>query len=716
MKFKKMLAVALLALMPLLVSFMSSTSIASNPLTITAQANTAADQQAINDLMPNQKLQQLVLLNMKQENIVDQNFQMTDFTLDSFKEDLAQLQSLNWPIGTKEESDALDPVDGGNGVIGPANPGNYSLKGIEYATNLIKLNISVNYGYGHQFTRNDITDISPLKNLTKLEYLDLVGNRVGDISPIAKLPNLKTLYINDNCIYNLNVLNAKQYTGGFNYLNQVVVLPAVDLPSNSYTWQAPFKDELPQNTETTPTKPFQPYDPKWIATGTKATGFQAETTTPYQHVQVFRNGVFNKDGTEGTAKVVGDDIDYSGLAPQIQPSVDDTDPWGTEAAVIHNPYTYYMIAQYRYFLGGGTTYSFPVMTYFKPYTITPLVAKPVTVDYVDEQGNSIHASQTITGSIDQEFDLSTSQYQLSIPGYTFKTYEPAQTGKISDQAQTFKLVYTKNASPVNPVNPDTPSVPTEPTTPSQPIIPTTPIKPEETTTNQPASVEQTVVYSMKKIYLYKNVNFKKSERIVGYAKKPRVFRPMFVVTGYQYSKAGNLRYRVRDVNHESKSAGKTGFITANSKYVRPVYYQSKQSVITVISPKGIKEYRNRNLTSTVRHYQQGQVVKVGNLVTHNLTRRYLVLADGNYITSNRKLVQLGRVKMPKRIVVKQPINRYRDANFTKRNGSYKKGTKLTVKGYTYSHPTSLTKSGTKRLVVNGGYVTANKQFVKIYYK
>lgn len=712
MKFKKMLAVASLSLMPLLFSFMSSANIASNPLTITAQANTAADQQAINDLMPNQKLQQLVLLNMKYQGIVNQNVQMTDFTLATFKDDLAQLTSLDWPIGTQEETNALDPVDGGNGVIGPANPGNYSLKGVEDATNLTKFSISVNYGYGHQFMRNDITDISPLKNLTKLEYLNLVGNRVADISPIAKLPNLKTLYINDNCIYNLNVLNAKQYTGGFNYLNQVVVLPAVDLSSNSYTWEAPFKDALPQNTETTTIKPFQPYDPKWIGTGTKASGFQAETTSPYQHIQVFRSGVFNRDGTEGSAKVVGDDIDYQGLAPQIQPSADDTDPWGTTAAVIHNPYTYYMIAQYRYFPGGGT-YSYPVMTYFKPYTITPLVAKPVTVDYVDEQGNTIHAAQTITGSIDQAFDLSTSQYQLSIPGYTFKAYEPAQTGKISDQSQTFKLVYTKNPSPVNPVNPDTP---TEPIAPSQPVIPTTPTKPEESTTSEPASVEQTVVYSLKKVYLYKTVNFKKSERIVGYAKKPRVFRPMFVVTGYRYSKAGNLRYQVRDVNHESKRAGKTGFITANAKYVRPVYYQSKQSVITVISPTGVKEYRNRNLTSTVRHYPQGQVVKVGDLVTHNLTRRYLVLADGNYITSNRKLVQLGRVKMPKRITVKQPINRYRDANFTKRNGSYKQGTKLTVKGYTYSHATSLTKSGTKRLVVSGGYVTANKQFVKIYYK
>lgn len=176
MKFKKMLAISSLALMPLLFSFMSSANIASNPLTITAQANTAADQQAINDLMPNQKLQQLVLLNMKHQGIVNQNVQMTDFTLATFKDDLAQLTSIDWPIGTQEERDALDPVDGANGVIGPANPGNYSLKGVEDATNLTKFSISVSYGYGHQFMRNDITDISPLKNLTKLEYIDLGGN------------------------------------------------------------------------------------------------------------------------------------------------------------------------------------------------------------------------------------------------------------------------------------------------------------------------------------------------------------------------------------------------------------------------------------------------------------------------------------------------------------------------------------------------------------
>ncbi|GHP14472.1 hypothetical protein YK48G_18970 [Lentilactobacillus fungorum] len=685
------------------------------PVAIIARANTAADQQAINEIMPNQKLQLLVLLNLKREGIVSNAFQLSDFTLESFKADLAQLKALQWPIGTKADSDATEPVDGGNGTLGPINPGNYSLRGIEYATNLTKLSISVNYGYGHRFYHNDITDLSPLKNLTKLTYIDLVGNRISDISPIAELPNVTTLYINENCITNLNVLNAKQYTNGFNYLNQVVVLPAVDLPDNSYTWQAPFKNALPQNTETTNIKPYQPYDPKWIGTGTTASGFPVEASSPYQHIQVFRNGIFGKNVPPGKATINGDDIDYSGLAPQIQPSMDTTDPWGSSATVVRNPDTYYMIGQYRYFLGNNESNPFPVLTYFLPYTITPRVAKSVTVNYVDEQGNQIHAPQTITGSLGQAFDLSTSQYKLAIAGYTFKGYEPAAVGTISDQAQTFRLIYTKNAIPENPTGEMTTTESgTQPTVSSQPQIPLTPAQLGETTT-QGAAATKTAVYALKKIYLYQNADFKKSERKVGYVKKPRVFRPMFVIDGVQYSKAGRLRYQVRDVNHDSSSAGMTGLITANAKYVRPVYYQTSHSRLTVINPKGINAYQDQNLTRKVKHFKQGQVLKVKGIVKHRLTTRYR-LADGNYITGNRKLVQMGRQKMPKQVVVKRPINRYQDANLTKRNGSFKKGSRIKVTGYTYSHPTSLSQSGTKRLQVAGGYMTANKQFVKVTYK
>ena len=99
---------------------------------------------------------------------------------------------------------------------------------------------------------------------------------------------------------------------------------------------------------------------------------------------------------------------------------------------------------------------------------------------------------------------------------------------------------------------------------------------------------------------------------------------------------------------------------------------------------------------------------------HNLTTRYM-LGNGNFITANRKLVINGRQKQPKRVVVKKAINRYTTVNTTKKNGHYKKGTKISIKAYDYSHKYDNTKSGTKRFQVKGGYITANPKFVKVYY-
>ncbi len=132
---------------------------------------------------------------------------------------------------------------------------------------------------------------------------------------------------------------------------------------------------------------------------------------------------------------------------------------------------------------------------------------------------------------------------------------------------------------------------------------------------------------MKKIYLYRNVTFKKSQRLAGYVKKPRINRPMFVVTDYSRSTNGNLRYKVRDVNHKSVTAGRTGYITANTKYVLPVYYQNKYRTITVINPKGVNVYRNKNLTGKTNNYKQGTALKVKKIVDHNLTTRF-VLTNG----------------------------------------------------------------------------------------
>lgn len=671
----------------------------------------ATDQQAINEIMPNQKLQALVLLNMKYQNIVGPDFKLSDFTVDSFKTDLGKLTSLSWPIGTYDENVATQLINGGNGAIGPAsvNPGNYSLTGIEFAKNLTNLKLATDLNYGPEFFHGDIVDISPLKSLTKLTYIDLSGNRISDISPIAKLPDVKTLYINVNCISNLNVLDADQYTNGFNYLDQTVIFPVQNLHTNSYTWKAPFVNALPKNADGSDIKPFEPYQRDALALSGARVGNALDANSPYQGVQLFRNGTYDMDAAKGTQKIVGDDFEYQGLSDQIMPSVDTTNPWGGSAKVVQNPYNYYMVANYVY----PDMPNYVIFRYLMPYTITPQTAQPVTVQYVDEQGNSIHEAQTITGNIDQAFDLSTNQYKLNIAGYTFKKYDPGQTGKISDTAQTFKLVYTKNGNPVNPVNPNTPNPPVTPT-PTVPVFPTHPTLPDGTQLPNYAQVKNGVVYSLKKIYIYKHADFKKSERIAMYVKKPRINRPMFVVLDYQRSKGGALRYKVRDVNHHSKHAAKVGYITANQKYVRPVYYRAQPKTVTVISAKGVNEYNEKHLGKKIKNFKQGTVLKIDSIVKHNLTTRYM-LGNGNFITANRKFVANGRQKQPKRVVVKKAINRYTTVNTTKKNGHYKKGTKISIKAYDYSHKYDNTNSGTKRFQVKGGYITANPKFVKVYY-
>lgn len=154
-----------------------------------------------------------------------------------------------------------------------------------------------------------------------------------------------------------------------------------------------------------------------------------------------------------------------------------------------------------------------------------------------------------------------------------------------------------------------------------------------------AAVKSSSVYALGSIYLYKHATFAKKDRIAHYPKQKRTERPMFVVTDYARSNGGALRYKVRDVNHKSKTAGKTGYITANPKIVTKVYYQSvpKTKAIQVLGRKGINSYHNETLTKKMRHYKKGTMLKVKKIVNHNLTTRYQ-LTNGNYVSANKKLV------------------------------------------------------------------------------
>ena len=79
-----------------------------------------------------------------------------------------------------------------------------SIKCLEYAKNLKKLKLN----------ENEISDISPLKNLTKLEYLEIQRNRIVDINPLKNLTNLKFLKLYNNLIEDIAPLsNLTNLTG-----------------------------------------------------------------------------------------------------------------------------------------------------------------------------------------------------------------------------------------------------------------------------------------------------------------------------------------------------------------------------------------------------------------------------------------------------------------------------------------------------------------------
>lgn len=582
----------------------------------------------------------------------------------------------------------------------------------------------------------DIKDVSPLRGLTKLEDVDLEGNRIEDIEPLAGIRSIKKLNVLSNSIHNLNLFDRNNYDELI-YLGQHVVLPVQHITGNSYTWKAPFKDELPQNLGID-NQEWEPYRAANIHPVTKNTyyvlgGYVSEEDETYL-LNIFKPAT--KDIT-----VDGDDLQFANLPEQVSPSeglslaeqaglapgAGDGGVYSPAEEMDHmdgtpiaNGYTHYMIAKYRALPGPNR--STAVMSYYLPYEISQQQVQPVTIEYVDEAGKSIHDTQTIDGKMNESFDLADAKYKLTISGYTFKSYDPGQTGKLTGKAQTVKLVYTKNESPKPKPDPVQPSQPTadKPTTPSIPVVPTAPapttpeVKVQITGPGKLAKINE-VVYSLKKIYLYPNATFKVSERKAGYVKKPRVFRPMFVVSGYARSKDGNLRYQVRDVNHQSKTDGWTGYITTQFAYVRPVYYHSSHNTLTAINPRGVNEYTNKNLTGKVRNIKQGTVLKVKQFVTHNLTTRYQ-LPNGHYVTGNRKLVKMGRHNQPRQVIIKKGGNRYTNADFTKKNGHLTKGAKLTIKRFTFSHQDSIKSGGTKRFEVKGGFITANPKLVKVTYK
>ncbi|GEP24915.1 S8 family serine peptidase [Lentilactobacillus diolivorans] len=148
----------------------------------------------------------------------------------------------------------------------------------------------------------------------------------------------------------------------------------------------------------------------------------------------------------------------------------------------------------------------------------------------------------------------------------------------------------------------------------------------------------TLIYAIQRLSLYRSSDFSTKTRRLTFAKQAILKRPVFKVLGYVYYGNGNLlRYKVRDLNKNSKTYGKVGYITANSNYTKPAYYQSKSTDVIVLSHAGIDSYRTKLLTGKINHYKRGDKLYIKKLIHIGTVTRFRLI-NGQYISANRKLV------------------------------------------------------------------------------
>ena len=119
-------------------------------------------------------------------------------------------ETLNKPAGniTAADMNRITRIDGFGYSI-------KNLSGIEYAKNLTYLGLLV----------NEISDISPLSGLSKLEAIYLPDNKISDISPLSRLTDLRTLVLDSNQISDISPLsgltNLRSLSVGSNQISDI---------------------------------------------------------------------------------------------------------------------------------------------------------------------------------------------------------------------------------------------------------------------------------------------------------------------------------------------------------------------------------------------------------------------------------------------------------------------------------------------------------------
>ena len=145
---------------------------------------------------------------------LEPSFRVVDFPDKNLEK--AIRNRLNKPTGSIRAAD-MNKI---TRIDGDAQGSIKNLSGIEYAKNLTYLDFGPS-----EIGFNEISDISPLSGLSKLEVIYLPGNKISDISPLSGLTNLRTLVLDSNQISDISPLsgltNLRSLSVGSNQISDI---------------------------------------------------------------------------------------------------------------------------------------------------------------------------------------------------------------------------------------------------------------------------------------------------------------------------------------------------------------------------------------------------------------------------------------------------------------------------------------------------------------
>ncbi|MBC1960616.1 MucBP domain-containing protein [Listeria welshimeri] len=93
---------------------------------------------------------------------------------------------------------------------------------------------------------------------------------------------------------------------------------------------------------------------------------------------------------------------------------------------------------------GEFTTKAQVVNYIYAKTVTPVEQGTVTVNYQDEQGNTVAPTETLKGDIGETYTT----VQKDITGYDFKEVQGDATGEFTTKAQVVTYIYAQTPTPV----------------------------------------------------------------------------------------------------------------------------------------------------------------------------------------------------------------------------------------------------------------------------